>query len=304
MRILFAGATGVIGRWTVPRLIADGHEVRAVARNDAAHTWLASLGAQPIRANLFRPAEVALAVEGVDAVINMATAIPRHDKMTKRDSWMINDRLRSEATQILVDAAIAAGTERLIQQSISLIYADSGDRWIDEQAPVDPVWEVLDSALDAESHIRRFSEHGRDGVTLRFSTLYGPGHVSKEYIEAVLDRKMPLVGHGDNYVSHLHIADAATAIATALSVPSGTYNVSDQRPVTKAEELQSLTAALDARPPRQIPRWLALLVAGRAARLLTVSQRISSSRFTDATGWKPAIPSVTSGWADVTVVTP
>lgn len=203
MRILFAGATGVIGRWTVPRLIADGHEVRAVARNDAAHTWLASLGAQPIRANLFRPAEVALAVEGVDAVINMATAIPRHDKMTKRDSWMINDRLRSEATQILVDAAIAA-----------------------------------------------------------------------------------------------------TAIATALSVPSGTYNVSDQRPVTKAEELQSLTAALDARPPRQIPRWLARLVAGRAARLLTVSQRISSSRFTDATGWKPAIPSVTSGWADVTVVTP
>ena len=49
MRVLFTGATGVIGRWTIPRLIADGHEVRAVARKDDAHRWLANLVVGPIR---------------------------------------------------------------------------------------------------------------------------------------------------------------------------------------------------------------------------------------------------------------
>ncbi len=49
MRVLFTGATGAIGRWMIPRLIADGHEVRAAARTDDAHRWLANLGVGPIR---------------------------------------------------------------------------------------------------------------------------------------------------------------------------------------------------------------------------------------------------------------
>lgn len=299
MRVLFTGATGVIGRWTVPHLIANGHEVRAVARNRDAHRWLTSAGAEPIRANLFEPSAVARAVDGVDAVVNMATAIPPQDKMTERKAWMMNDRIRSDATRILIDAAIAGGAERFIQQSISLVYADGGERWIDEQAAVKPVWEVLDSALDAESHVRRFTEQGGTGVTLRFSTLYGPGRVSEEVIAAVLARKMPFVGRGDNFVSHLHIADAATSISAALSAPAGTYNVSDEHPVPRREELRSLAAALQAGPPRSIPPWLARIVAGPAARLLTVSHRISAARFTDTTGWKPAMASVTGGWTEV-----
>lgn len=299
MRVLFTGATGVIGRWTVPHLIANGHEVRAVARNRETHRWLASLGAQPISANLFDPAEVARAVDGVEAVVNMATAIPPQDKMTKREAWLMNDRLRSEATRVLIDAAIAGGVGRFVQQSISLVYTDGEERWIDEQAPIKPVWEVLDSALDAESHVRRFTEDGGDGVTLRFSTLYGPGRVSKDYITSVLARKMPLVGPGNNYVSHLHIADAATSIGAALTTRAGIYNVSDDRPVTRREELRSLAAAVGARPPRSIPPWLARIAAGPAARLLTVSHRVSAARFTDATGWKPAMASVANGWTNV-----
>ena len=299
MRVLFTGATGVIGQWTIPHLLANGHEVRAVARNSDAHRRLARLGAQPISANLFDPEEVTLAVEGVDAVINMATAIPPEHRMTKRDAWSMNDRLRSDATRVLIDAAIAGGAERFIQQSISLVYADGRDRWIDEQSPVDPVWEVLDSALDAESHVRRFTEQGGDGVSLRFSGLYGPGRVSDQFIAAVRARKMPIVGGGDNYVSHLHIADVATSIVAALAVPAGTYNVSDVCPVTRREDLDSLAAVLDAAPPRSIPGWLARIAAGPASRLLTVSHRISAARFTDATGWQPIKTSVVSGWQGV-----
>lgn len=300
MKVLFTGATGVIGQWAVPDLIAHGHEVRAVARDRHAHRRLAKAGADPIALDLFNPAEVARAIDGVDAVINMATAIPPQDKMTKREAWRMNDRLRREATGILVDAAIVAGVGRFIQQSISLVYADGGERWLDEADPVGPAWEVVDSALDGESHVRRFSDGGGHGVSLRFSTLYGPGPVSAEYVASVLARKLPIVGSGENYASHLHIADAATSITAALAVPAGTYNVSDDRPVTRREELHSLAAAVGARPPRSIPAWLARVVAGPASRLLTVSHRVSAARFVDATGWRPMTESVTDGWADLT----
>jgi len=105
---------------------------------------------------------------------------------------------------------------------------------------------------------------------------------------------------------------AAGSTSRPQSVPSGKSSTRHSMPnptsvaspstdatVTKREKLQSLTAALDTRPPQQIPRWLTRLAAGPAARLLTVSHRISSARITDATGWNPAAAAVVSSRADV-----
>ena len=296
MRVLFTGATGAIGRQGVPHLVAAGHEVTALARSGEDRRWLTEVGALPIDIDLFQPHDVARAVDGVDAVVHMATAIPPLDKMTKRKSWATNDRLRTEATRHLVDAALGNGVPRFVQQSVSLVYGDNRDRWIDEGSPIKPVWEVLDSALDAECHVDRFTQQGRVGVILRFSSLYGPGRTSAEYIASVAARKLPIIGRGDNYVSHLHIADTATAIAAALTAPAGTYNVSDDTPVTKRNELNALAVALNARAPRSIPRWMAKPVVGPATGLLTISHRVSNAHLKNTTGWEPTFPSVSEGW--------
>lgn len=65
-----------------------------------------------------------------------------------------------------------------------------------------------------------------------------------DYVASVAARKLPIVGRGDNYVSHLHVADTATAITAALTAPAGVYNVSDDHPVTKRAELESLAASI------------------------------------------------------------
>ena len=298
MNIFFTGATGVIGRATIPGLIGAGHDVTAVARHPGDHEWLRRCGARPVEVDLFDPTAVIAAVDRHEVVVHMATSIPPQDKMSKRDAWMMNDRLRAVATPILVDAALALDVEAFIQQSITFVYADGGHRWLDEDSRVEPIWEVLHSALRAEDHVARFAGGGGRGVVLRFSSLYGPGRASQEYLAAVAARKLPTVGTGTNFVSHLHTSDAGTAVVAALDAPTGVFNVTDDTPVTKREELEALAETLGVKPPRRLPGWLARAVVGPATGLLTVSHRVSNQRFKQATAWTPRFESVIDGWHD------
>ncbi|HUG32636.1 MAG TPA: NAD(P)-dependent oxidoreductase [Acidimicrobiia bacterium] len=299
MKVLFTGATGVLGRPAVPLLLSAGHEVAAVARNDNDRKWLQGLGARPVECDLFDPDSVDTTVAGAEAVVHFATAIPSQQQMTKREAWAANDRLRSDATRVLVDASLTRGVGRFVQQSITLPYADGGEDWLDEDSPTDPGWEVLDSALEAERQLERFRRGGGTGVTLRLSRVYGPGRASGEYIAGIQARKIPVIGKGETYVSSIHVDDAATALAAAMTASNGVYNVSDDNPVTAAAYNDSLAEALGAPRPRRVPRFLARLIVGEALALLNTSQRVSNRRFRAATGWAPAFASVIEGWRDV-----
>lgn len=298
MRIFFTGATGVVGREAVPLLVSAGHQVIGVARGPDKASWLERVGARPVEVELFDREAVSRVVEGSEAVVHFATAIPAMARMANREAWELNDRLRSEATANLVDAALEHGVGRFVQESIVFVYADGKEEWLDEQSPVEPVWDALDSALTAESTVDRFNQAGRAGVSLRLGRLYGPGRASAGLVEAVASGKgAPSAGKGDNYVSSLHVEDAARAVEAALTTAPGVYNVVDDEPVRSKELIGSLSRTLGVKPPRRVPAGLARLVAGPAANLLTVSHRVSNRSFTEATGWKPEYPTITEGWA-------
>ena len=97
MKVLFTGATGVLGRAAVPLLVDQGHEVSALARAEEDRSRLEGIGARPVAVDLFDPEQVETAVKDVETVIHFATAIPALDSMPKREAWVTNDRLRSEA---------------------------------------------------------------------------------------------------------------------------------------------------------------------------------------------------------------
>jgi nucleoside-diphosphate-sugar epimerase len=153
--------------------------------------------------------------------------------------------------------------------------------------------------LSAEAHVGRFRLGGGAGIVLRLSRVYGPGKASAEHIDSVSKGRVPIVGNGRNYVSSVHVDDAATALVSALTVPDGTYNVTDDRPVTAAEHTESLSELLGAPTPRRIPESEARLALGKDVGRLTRSQRVSNRRFVHATGWSPLFPSVLKGWRDV-----
>lgn len=194
MRILLTGGGGVLGRATLPLLRARGHEVHAP---------------EPPDIDLFDPTAVTRAVDGAGAILHLATRIPPADRSGDREAWRENDRLRSEASQLLVDAALAAGTETYVQPSVAFLYPTEGR--VDEETPLGPVPDRLRSALAAEEETARFAAAGRRGVVLRLGLLDGPGTANE------------VPNH--RYGSTLHVADAGRAMVAALTLPSGVYNV-------------------------------------------------------------------------------
>ncbi|HLJ19587.1 MAG TPA: NAD(P)-dependent oxidoreductase [Stellaceae bacterium] len=298
MRIFVAGATGVVGRRAVPLLIAAGHEVTAVGRNPEKRRQLERAGAEPVALDLFSPEAVRSAVEGHDAVVNLATHIPPGTRAVVPWLWRENDRLRRVASAILSEAARAGGAQRFVQESFAPIYPDRGDRWIDEATPLEPV-AFNRSVLDAERSAQAFADGGGIAVTLRFGAFYGPdaAHV-RDLVKMVRRGFAPAPGPPDSFISSLSHDDAASAVVAALGAPAGTYNVVDDEPITHREYVDSLASALGTPPPRLPPAWATWLF-GSVGALLARSLRISNRKLKQATGWQPKYPSVREGWPAV-----
>jgi nucleoside-diphosphate-sugar epimerase len=298
MKIFLAGGTGVVGTRALPALVAAGHDVTAVARTDAKAELVRALGGQPVTVDLFDADEVRDAAVGSEAVVNLATSIPSLTKAARASAWATNERLRSEASNHLVDAALHAGATRYIQESIAFPYLDNGDQWIDEDHPVEQVG-PFNGARDAEAAARRFAEHGGSGIALRYAQFYAPDAAHTQAFNAMVRRRVnPFVGDPDAYVSFVHAEDAGSAVVAALRAPSGIYNVGDDEPLTRVEAGRVLAEALGVKPPHAVPKAVRAVTPG-SAKLLMRSLRVSNRRFKEATGWVPLHPSIRGSWPAV-----
>ncbi len=295
MRIFLAGATGVAGRALVPLLVADGHQVSGVGRTPEKRAALTAAGAVPVAVDLFSAGDVRAAVAGHEVVINLATHIPSTSRMVLPGAWGETARLRSEASVNLVNAALAAGAQRYIQESLALAYPDRGAEWIDESTPLDLPKHVR-SVGDAEAAAQRFAAGGT-GVILRFAAFYGPeSGQTRATLAAVRRGIAAMPGPPEGYVSSIAIVDAAAAVVAALQLDAGVYNVADE-PLTRQQFHEAIAAALGVRPPRSLPFTKALL--GPAGGMLARSLRVSSRKLRQASGWTPRYPSAREGWRAV-----
>jgi nucleoside-diphosphate-sugar epimerase len=208
--------------------------------------------------------------------------------MADLSAWAENDRLRTEASAAITRAAQAARVQRLVQESIAFVYADGRDAWLEDDAPV-AGGGVTTTALTAEQNARGLFDG--DTVVLRFGLFMGPDSGStRAALEAARGGASIALGPPDAYRPTLWLDDAAAAIAAALRVPAGTYNVADTDPPTNAEIDAALAAAVGVEALRP--------AAGQDGPLAR-SQRVSSRRLREATGWAPRMRAGTETWSRI-----
>ncbi len=295
MRVFLLGGTGAIGSHALLALAAAGHEVSALVRTPEKAAAAKAQGADPVVVSMFDRTALTEAFRDHDAVVNLATSMPSTATFMFRRAWRPTERVRIDGSAAVVDAALAAGVLRLVQESVSMVYPDRGDEWIDEDVEPDP-YPNSRGNLGAEASARRFGEAGGNSIVLRLGLFYGPGvRHSEQFLAMARYHLMPLIGHPESYLSSIHMVDGGSAVAAALHVPAGTYNVVDDEPLTKREYAKALAVAAGKRPWVRGPGRLAFVFGDRMTSL-TRSMRVSNRRFREAGGWQPRYPSAREGW--------
>jgi nucleoside-diphosphate-sugar epimerase len=259
-----------------------------------------SLGGEPALVDLFDRDELVRETKDTDAILHLATSIPPMAKMALRSAWRTNDRLRAVTTPLLVDAARENGVGTIVAESVTFMYSDRGDAWIDESTPWPDPHPQWASTYELEDAVRAFTADGGRGIVLRFGLFYGPEARSvDEALRLAKARVAMLSGSGDAYVSSIHTDDAAAAVAAALDAPAGVYNVVDDEPVTRDEYRNAFAGAFGLKRLHLVPGAVMRAAGGKAAEILLRSQRVTNAAFRGATTWAPRYPSVREGWTAV-----
>ena len=308
MRIFVAGATGAIGKRLVPTLRANGHEVVGTTRSAAKVGDLRALGAEPVVLDVLEAEAVGRAVSEArpDVVVHQATALANLSNLRNLDeAFAETNRLRTEGTDNLLAAALAAGASKFVAQSFGgWPYAKEGSPVKDEDAPLDP--SPLPTAAQTMAAIRHLETavvgaEALEGIALRYGGFYGPGtslFEGGDYVKGIRKRAVPVVGSGAGMWSFLYVEDAASATLAAIERGRrGVYNIVDDEPAPTSEWLPYLAEVLRAKPPRHVPEWLGRLVAGeQLVSMMTEARGASNVKAKRELGWTLVYPTWREGF--------
>jgi uncharacterized protein YbjT (DUF2867 family) len=121
LKLVLLGGTGFVGRALAQRLAAEGHDVRVLSRNPAAHRdRLLPPGTRVSRCDVYDEALLRQAFGGCDAVVNLVGILNE-----RGDDGRGFRRAHVELTAAVIAACQATGTRRLLQ--MSALNAGRGD---------------------------------------------------------------------------------------------------------------------------------------------------------------------------------
>lgn len=295
VKVFLTGASGVMGRSSIDALHRAGHDVVGLARTPDSAARLAAVGVQPVIGDVFDRDALTAGMHGCDAVANLATKVPIGAGAMRPGSLRAIDRIRIVGTRVVAQAASDAGVGRIVQQSLSFVYADQGDHWIDERSPID-VTAATEPVVVAEDRVGEFAALGGTAVSLRFGLIAGDDRNTAWLFGRAAAGKPIGLGAETAWMHVIHTADVGSAVVHALSAPGGVYNVGAD-PVRRRDYVDSIALAAGRSSARFVPQWI-LRLGREKLEILTRSQRVSSRLFNTRTGWQPQNPTLTREWFD------
>jgi nucleoside-diphosphate-sugar epimerase len=283
--VFVTGGSGFVGGALVSRLVAEGHDVRALARSDESAAVVSAAGATPVRGDLHDPAALRAGAEASELVFHAAALVS--DWAPRRDF----ERINVEGTRNLVRACEAAGIRRLVHvSSESAILSGRPLRRADESWPLQPRSRALYAASKARAELAVGEARGVETVIVRPVLVWGPGDrtIRPGFAAAVRDGRFTWVDHGRRLTSTTHVDNAVHGILLgAHRGRSGeAYSISDGDPIAFRAFLTALLATVGVVPPeRSLPFWLARGLAAGSETVWRVLRRSGRPPLTRTVIW-------------------
>ncbi len=281
MKALVTGATGFVGAAVARALLGSGWEVRALVRAQADRRNLAGLSLESETGELADPASLARAVRGCAAVFHVAADY----RLGARDPRPLY-RTNVEGTRQLLEAARAAGVERIVYtSSVATIGLPADGSPGCEATPVeltDMIGHYKRSKFLAEQVARSAATAGTPVIIVNPSTPVGPGDIKPtptgQMVRDAANGRMP--AYVDTGLNIVHVDDVARGHLLALEHgrPGESYILGGED-LTLREILTEIAALVGRPAPRvRLPARALLPVAYLAegvARLTGTSTRLT-----------------------------
>ena len=238
MKIVVAGASGMLGTALTPALRERGHEVIGLGRTGGAQVarW------DPARGELDRAV-----MEGAGAVINLAGAGIAEGRWTAaRRAEILNSRVQS--TRILVEtmASIEARPEVFVCASAAGFYGEGGECELTEEAPPGDTF-LAQVCQRWEAGAREAVPLGIRVVMMRLGMiLSAQGGALAKMLPVFRSRLGGPAGGGTQWVSWITLDDAVAAFVHAVEVKTvhGPVNTAAPGVVRNAEFARALGEVL------------------------------------------------------------
>jgi nucleoside-diphosphate-sugar epimerase len=223
MRILVTGGAGYIGSRLVPKLLAQGHEVRVLDRMFWGVPHYAEMpGVDLVNADVRRMPEGIL--DGIDAVDHLAGF---SNDPTAEYSPDANWQMNAVATETIADLCLASGVRRLVfGSSCSLYDGADGDGLLDEQSRIAPRGAYATSKRYAEEALLSRAGVDFEPVVLRQATVFGYSErmrfdlvVNSFVKDGLVRQRLVLHGGGRMWRPLVSVDDLAEAHIAALEAP-------------------------------------------------------------------------------------
>ncbi|MCX5409926.1 NAD(P)-dependent oxidoreductase (plasmid) [Streptomyces sp. NBC_00335] len=293
MKVLLAGASGVLGQRAVRALRAAGHEVAGLGRG----------AGMDVRADLLDREGLLRAVDGLgfDVVVHAATALSGKS-MARHQDMVGTNVLRTEGTVNLLTAARETGARRFVVESMMFGYGygDHGGAVLGEDDGFGPqganVWlERHVGAMRIKEELA-FTADGIEGVSLRFGLFYGAGVTDVHVVPMLRKRALPVVAAKGRALSWVDVDDAANAVVAGVESgrPGQAYNIADDEPLGWDAHMRAVAAAFGAPAPMTVPLWV-LKPAPLAHTIMGTDLRLSNAKAGRELGWAPTHASSAAG---------
>ncbi|HEY4231852.1 MAG TPA: NAD-dependent epimerase/dehydratase family protein [Lacipirellulaceae bacterium] len=261
--ILITGATGMVGSACARRAAAAGYHVQAMVRPKSDRSLLDGVSVQFVEADLGQPEAFLAALADAEIVIHTAAHV---------GDWGPAEKYRAlnvVALEYLVHAAAQTGKlRRWIQVSSLGVYPARHHYGTDETTLADAVG--LDgytrTKAEAETLLNHhIKEHGFPAVVLRPGLIYGANdrHALPRFIEKIQSGQLKFLGRGDRVLNNTYVENLVDAVFLALENPAAlgeTFNIHDERLVTREEFVNAIADYLGKPHPRHVPEWVARML--------------------------------------------
>lgn len=282
--VFVTGGSGFVGGRLIERLRGAGHEVRALARSDAAAEKVRAHGAEPVPGELGDRAALRAGAEGCELAFHAAATLGDSGSPAEFERGNVT------GTENVLAACADAGVRRLVHVSTeAVLFAGRPLVQVDETAPLQPGSPALYSATKARAEQAVLAANGErlQTVVVRPRFVWGKGDTTllPRMVEMVESGRFAWIGGGRHLTSTTHVENAVEGLILAAERgrPGEVYFVTDGEPVVFREFVGELLATQGVQPPtRNVPLPLAraLMEVGEAlARVLPGGHAPPLTRF-------------------------